>query len=714
MNFTSRESKYNFLHNQLDLLHFEEILSDSKILKNILNQGVHLLDDFDLFMVDLFLMLYKINLIHTNNQRGTSGLLITSLSSKTTTRKVRTRTVGSKYETYIIYKFFMDNLFEKLRGSKALKELIELTFQHDQLSEQLETIENEKPEFNFEKTSVEEVDHLTKEEVNLLNTIKDTFNKTRREPLDINSTLQYIIEESLQSTEDSKDNSDQEGSTKLEDAIKKTKEELSGQFNPDQDDLDSENFLETLSKELDSENNTEDNNALLKEDLEEENVEIDSDNTTTINASFDSSFKEMILDVEKRSETKKSQQLLSEGQFKNQGSHWLDDLDMNAATDQNRIEDGGIDQSKNPLSQTTHDQKSAKGGIGFLDSTLENNQANQLLNHSITDLSSALKQQKQIKHRINKLINALNLERMLSGSIEKLDQFNTHLETLNIQKNTLQDHSFDEALDFFKRIEDPVMIKFLNKVGRKKDQAAHTQYQKHRQREILSDRIILSDDLDNLVDEELMPLALDIEAFENDFIDRFLHQNIRSLDQISKTSKHKGPIILCYDGSGSMEGNKIKETKAHIIAFIEIARIQKRKLITIQFASANEPLYIQEIHPKRVTSETITNLLDTFIRGGTDFEKPLKMAMEYIQTDRYKHADILFITDGVCDISTSFKAQFNQVKSEKEFKLYALIIHGNTYEDFRDLGDITDEVLEIKQRDLSDWNEKISERIFSI
>ncbi len=121
MNFMSKDAKYSFLHNQLDLLHFEEVLEDSKILKSILTQGAHLIDDFDLFMVDLFLMLYKINLIHTNNQRGTGGLLITSLSDKTTTRKVRTRTVGSKYETYIIYKFFMDNLFERLRGSKEVK-----------------------------------------------------------------------------------------------------------------------------------------------------------------------------------------------------------------------------------------------------------------------------------------------------------------------------------------------------------------------------------------------------------------------------------------------------------------------------------------------------------------------------------------------------------------------------------------------------------------
>jgi hypothetical protein len=48
------------------------------------------------------------------------------------------------------------------------------------------------------------------------------------------------------------------------------------------------------------------------------------------------------------------------------------------------------------------------------------------------------------------------------------------------------------------------------------------------------------------------------------------------------------------------------------------------------------------------------------------------------------------------------------------FKLYAIIIHGETYGDYGDLGEISDEILEIRDRDLSDWNEKISAQLFEM
>lgn len=228
------------------------------------------------------------------------------------------------------------------------------------------------------------------------------------------------------------------------------------------------------------------------------------------------------------------------------------------------------------------------------------------------------------------------------------------------------------------------------------------------------DRITPDDDLDSILDEELTDLALGIEAFENSFIDRFLHQSLLTRAKVSRKARHKGPIVLCYDGSGSMEGDKILETKAHILAFLEVARQQKRRMVTIQFASASEPLFVRELHPQRIRLTEVLELMDTFLKGGTDFERPLKEALRYLESDRFRNGDILFITDGICDISEGFKRRFLASKAEKRFRLYAVIIHGNTYGDYGDLSDISDEILEIRQRDLSDWNHRVSERIFSI
>lgn len=701
-------------NNKLDLLLFEELLTASKIMQQIQTQGSYLMEGFQLFMLDLFLMLYKkVVIIEEMPSINLSALLIQTLFELPQVRKVRNRTAGSKYETYIAYKFFMDGLFEKIRGSQNLKELQDLI---ESLKEMELLEKGDLPDQPFNKATEIAIDELqlTSDEASFIKAIHQILQESDDVHSDPMDTFRQLIRTSLEQAEHNETSFDE---CDLDNAITQSYKVLKEHCEEHEMPPEASAYLERILFELSDSLKQEDTNAFL----EDQGPEASANDSTgaPVKGTFDTAFKEMIMDLEKRTETEASLRILREGTFKGTGQHWNTPASDASPIEAYQIEDGKPSDQDAPHSEEILRKGSVSKGQGFLDELPESfDNGEKTAPASIYELVSALTQPKtvqvQLQHSIERVLDELHLERIFNDTITKLDRFNQHIEILNIAKQQMQTRSFDDVMAFFKRLEDPLMIKFLNKVGRKRSSAEKAQYQKHRAKDIPTDRIVLSDDLNNLVDDELIPLALDIEAFENDFIDRFLHQNIQTLDQISKTAKHKGPIILCYDGSGSMEGDKIQETKAHIIAFIEIARIQKRKLIAIQFASANEPLYIQEINPKRVTVETISGLLDTFIRGGTDFEKPLQKAMEYIMTDRYKHADILFITDGVCDISESFKQMVLRTKAEKEFKLYTLIIHGNTYEDFRDIGQISDEVMEIKQRDLSDWNTKMSERIFSI
>ena len=42
---------------------------------------------------------------------------------------------------------------------------------------------------------------------------------------------------------------------------------------------------------------------------------------------------------------------------------------------------------------------------------------------------------------------------------------------------------------------------------------------------------------------------------------------------------------------------------------------------------------------------------ETFLKGSTDFEKPIKKAISLIQDEKWNNADIVFITDGICNLS---------------------------------------------------------------
>jgi len=321
---------------------------------------------------------------------------------------------------------------------------------------------------------------------------------------------------------------------------------------------------------------------------------------------------------------------------------------------------------------------------------------------------------KDNQYNLKQALKQLKLPRIINKAISSVDDFMDNTKTLGIDTDSMNQLSFDEVILLHRKYRKPDFIRFINKVGKNKLHASIMQYKKKKRHAIPINKITLSSDIDLLIEDEFISLALEIEAFENDFYDRYLRDDLLTLDMIEKHDKHKGPIILCYDGSGSMEGIKIEETQSHILAIMEIAKIQKRHMIIIQFAAASEPLYIKEINPKYITAQDITDILETFICGGTNFEKPLSKAIEYIKADKHKKSDILFITDGQCEIKQKFKDKFMTLKHERDFKLYTLIMHSYTYHDYGDIGDISDEIMEIQEKDFNNWNTATNEKLYSL
>jgi uncharacterized protein with von Willebrand factor type A (vWA) domain len=162
-----------------------------------------------------------------------------------------------------------------------------------------------------------------------------------------------------------------------------------------------------------------------------------------------------------------------------------------------------------------------------------------------------------------------------------------------------------------------------------------------------------------------------------------------------------------------MSGLKIQDTRTHILTLLEIAKIQKRYLVIIQFASKSEPLFIKELNPLEISARDVYDILDTFISGGTDFELPLQKALEYIRRDHHRKSDILFFTDGLAGISSKFKQQFLVQKEKYQFKMFTVIMHSLTYEDYGDIGQISDEILTIEEKDIGQNHDQSYKRIYN-
>jgi uncharacterized protein with von Willebrand factor type A (vWA) domain len=81
-------------------------------------------------------------------------------------------------------------------------------------------------------------------------------------------------------------------------------------------------------------------------------------------------------------------------------------------------------------------------------------------------------------------------------------------------------------------------------------------------------------------------------------------------------------------------------------------------------------------------SSGLLSFLQQSFGGGTDFETPLKRALEIIKNDEdFIKADILMISDGDCILSTEFIGSLDTEKNLLDCSIYSVLCDGKRVED---------------------------------
>lgn len=141
-------------------------------------------------------------------------------------------------------------------------------------------------------------------------------------------------------------------------------------------------------------------------------------------------------------------------------------------------------------------------------------------------------------------------------------------------------------------------------------------------------------------------------------------------EKASKKLGH-GPVIVCEDSSGSMDGSKQRWAKAVVLAMANYAKIQKRSFGWIMFDSRVKRAATFE--KGRISPEQMLSIAEARSGGGTKFEKPLTRAIQMIKNDGLKKADIVMITDGECAVSDEFLQQLRADKKALEFNIFTVL-----------------------------------------
>lgn len=186
-------------------------------------------------------------------------------------------------------------------------------------------------------------------------------------------------------------------------------------------------------------------------------------------------------------------------------------------------------------------------------------------------------------------------------------------------------------------------------------------------------------ELGRLLPSELAALRHPLRR--RDFLRRLLEGELSQYDLRGDDRHGRGPVVVCVDGSGSMSGARELWAKAVSLALLDVARRQGRRARAIVFSGPEAPLTLFDLtragklgNRRTVALDSVVGLAECFPGGGTDFEKPLRAALEAARERELRGADVVFITDGEAAISEAFAQELRAEKKKRDLAVFAVLV----------------------------------------
>lgn len=144
--------------------------------------------------------------------------------------------------------------------------------------------------------------------------------------------------------------------------------------------------------------------------------------------------------------------------------------------------------------------------------------------------------------------------------------------------------------------------------------------------------------------------------------------------QLQEKEDGKGPIIICVDTSGSMHGTPEKVAKTICFALTKIALREKRKCYLISFSTK---IQTTELSDLQNSLDKLIDFLGMSFNGGTDANPALEKSLEMLETNDYKKADVLMVSDFVMEaLSKEVTEKIETAKTNKT-RFHSLTISDN-------------------------------------
>lgn len=140
-----------------------------------------------------------------------------------------------------------------------------------------------------------------------------------------------------------------------------------------------------------------------------------------------------------------------------------------------------------------------------------------------------------------------------------------------------------------------------------------------------------------------------------------------------KKKQERGPIIVCLDTSGSMQGAPETIAKAVTLEAVRIASTEKRDCYLFAFSGPTQVAEF-DLSIKRGGVQALLEFLGCSFHGGTDVAEPMNRAMNRMESAKWSRADIFLVSDGEFPLASATSEAVAVARMSLQLRVHGLLI----------------------------------------
>jgi uncharacterized protein with von Willebrand factor type A (vWA) domain len=135
----------------------------------------------------------------------------------------------------------------------------------------------------------------------------------------------------------------------------------------------------------------------------------------------------------------------------------------------------------------------------------------------------------------------------------------------------------------------------------------------------------------------------------------------------------RGPMILCVDTSGSMQGAPENIAKAVVLEAVRTASREGRACRLIAFGGPGE-LIERDLDLSVQGLQHLLEVLGQSFDGGTDVQTPIERAIDAVHTQGWSSADLLIVSDGEFGCTAGTLERLDGAREELGLRVQGILV----------------------------------------